>query len=177
MIIKRQAQEIGRFERVKCLLKTLCAAAYQMLLTRCADAAQCRMDPHVCTREKPFWERHAVFRPLVNTCTVRNRRTCRELADLVEQLELPGAGHLPDLACQLLSGRLDVELEPETVAVALCALYICSGWWILVSITEGAEGRGVEYARGRVLAAASPQMKQQIRSLVQQGRAYRPTDR
>ena len=73
---------------------------------------------------------------------VRNRRTCRELADLVEQLQLPGAGHLPDLASQLLSGRLDVELEPETVAVALCALNVCSEWKALVSITDGAEGRG-----------------------------------
>ena len=55
-------------------------------------------------------------------CT--SRRTCRELADLVEQLELPGAGHLPDFSAQLLGRRLDVELEAEAVAVALCALYI-----------------------------------------------------
>jgi len=57
---------------------------------------------------------------------MRCRRTCRELADLVQQLELPGAGHLPDLGAKLLRGRRDVELEAEPVAVALCALDVCS---------------------------------------------------
>ena len=87
-----------------------------------------------------------------------DHRTCRELADLVEQLELPGAGHLPDLGSQFLRGRLDEKLEAQAVAVALCALYICSRCWTLVSasvcLITGAEvclmSRGGGHAQGRV---------------------------
>ena len=54
-------------------------------------------------------------------------RTCRELANLIEQLELPGAGHPASLPSNFLRWCFDVELEAEAIAVPLRALNICTG--------------------------------------------------
>ncbi len=122
------------------------------------------------------------------SASMRRRRTCRKLADLVEQLELPGGGHLPDLGAQLLRGRLDVELEAETVAVALSALDVCSEPWTLVRAStileqenNADELRGAATYPGAVcslLGRASVQAPRlHTHSGVWYSRAYHPTDR
>ncbi len=51
--------------------------------------------------------------------------TCCQLADCVEELELPALLHVVDGLCDLIAWRLDVELQAKPVDIPITCAGVC----------------------------------------------------